>query len=149
MKAFFLNLWDIVCVFFFKLTVKVIVWMRDVSGINADMQTVAQDFTRMVDHHDTLNKTVFDIFQALPFTAGILSLKASDAAKLVNPTVMVQNELVPLLTSIVLSARQGDSSLQVGGDITPAVREELRRRGFKVEDVTGSKDNKGTFILWT
>ena len=48
-----------------------------------------------------------------------------------------------------MAMRQGETSLQVNGTLPEHVRAELTRRKFKIEQVNGSNDNVGLFILWT
>ena len=127
---------------------KLIDWLRVRLGLNEDIQGIAQDIQTLGKSVEKLQQDMFALFHALPFTAGVLSLTAADAAKFVTPNIE-QNALIPLLTSIVIATRQGQSSLQIIGELDPKVRSQLEKRGFKVEDVSGSGDNKGLFILWT
>lgn len=127
---------------------KLIDWLRVRLGLNEDIQGIAQDIQTLGKSVEKLQQDMFTLFHALPFTAGVLSLTAADAAKFVTPNIE-QNALIPLLTSIVIATRQGQSSLQIIGELDPKVRSQLEKRGFKVEDVSGSGDNKGLFILWT
>lgn len=132
-----------------RINARIVMAIRTWLAVNHDMGNVSEDITKLADGYNTVNKTIFDMFHALPFAAGILSLTAKDAAKYTNPNVMEQNALLPLLISIVMAMRQGDSSLQINGVLSDDVRKELTFRGFKIEDTTGSNDNTGTFILWT
>ena len=90
----------------------------------------------------------YEMFHSLPFVAGAMVLTAADAAKLTVPEGITENNLPALLVGIIAAARQGDSSMEVAGELPAPVREALERRGFKVEDHTGSA-GKFTFILWT
>jgi hypothetical protein len=123
-------------------------WLRNRTGVNEDMQHIAGDIQTLAKSVEKLHQDLFTMFHALPFTAGVLTLTAADAAKFIAPSIE-QNGLISLLTSIVLATRQGQSSLQVVGEMDPKVRIQLEKRGFKVEEIQGSDDNKGLFILWT
>jgi len=128
---------------------RLINWFRTILGINQDIENVAKDITTLAMSFDKLNQDVFAIFNTLPFSSGILKMTAADAAKITNPMAMEQNALLPLLTAIALSARQGQSSLQVNGELSTVVSFQLKERGFKIEEVQGANDNEGLFILWT
>jgi hypothetical protein len=127
---------------------KLIDWLRIRLGLNEDIQGIGQDIQTLGKSVEKLQQDMFTLFHALPFTAGVLSLTAADAAKFVAPNIE-QNALIPVLTFIVIATRQGQSSLQIIGELDPKVRIQLEKRGFKVEEVQGSGDNKGLFILWT
>jgi hypothetical protein len=124
-------------------------WIRNWLGINQDMQYVAQDITKIVKISESLNSDVFGIFHALPFAAGILTMKAKDAASFVNPNVMEPNGLYSVLINILIAARQGHSYMQVEDKMSSFVRKNLEQRGFKIEETNGTNDVKGLFVLWT
>lgn len=135
--------------FFNNLGYRVRDYFRDLLGINTDVRDIAADMNNLGASLNKVGQDVFELFHTLPFSIGILNLKASDAAKFVNPNVGQQNLLIPVLTGIVMQCRMGQSSLQIQGTLSDDVRGELLKRGFKVEDLTGSNDNTGTFVLWT
>jgi hypothetical protein len=135
--------------FFANLGLRTRDFVRNLLGINEDMQAIAGDMNNLAGSMNKVGQDVFELFHSLPFSVAILSLSAQDAAKLVNPGVSQPNMLLPILTAIVMQARQGNSNLQVQGKLPDDVRSSLLKRGFKVEDVQGSNDNVGTFILWT
>lgn len=135
--------------FFAALKIRLIDSIRGFLGINDDVQAIAKDMNTLAATGNKIGIDVFELFHTLPFTASILSLSAADAAKFVNPTVNEQNMLLPILTAIVMQARQGNSTLQVNGTLSDTVRAQLLKRGFKVEDVDGSNENKSMFVLWT
>ena len=122
--------------------------IRNWLGINDDVKAISQDMLSLIEQQNQSGLNTFELFHALPFAAGIISLDAVSAARMTQPQGIQANSLPALLTGIVLKARQGASQLQVEGVLDQAVRDNLVARGFKVEDTEGSA---GTFthILWT
>ena len=58
------------------------------------------------------------------------------------------NDIVPILIGIVLNARQGNSVMEVNGELSQDVRDALTKRGFIIEDSEG-QHGKSVHILWT
>lgn len=123
-------------------------WIRNWLGINEDFQNAAKDIQNLDGALSRTNEDVFAMFHAMPFGAGIMTMTAVDAAKFFNASTQ-GNSLITLLTAILFATRMGQSSLQVTGELPEIIRKQLEKRGFKVEEVQGSNDNKGLFILWT
>jgi hypothetical protein len=122
--------------------------LRKWLGINEDMQAVAQDINQLVDLNQAQMRDTFEIFHALPFSAAMVRLTAKDAAMLTEPNGIQANSLPALLAGIVIKARQGESQLEIPGELSQEVRDELVKRGFKVEEYTGTK-GAANFIIWT
>jgi hypothetical protein len=135
--------------FFANLGLRTRDFVRNLLGINEDMQAIAADMNNLATSLNKVGQDVFESFHALPFAASILAVSAEAASKMVNVGVGQPNQLLPILTAIVMQARQGNSTLQIHGKLDDIVRAALLKRGFKVEDVQGSNDNTGTFVLWT
>jgi len=91
---------------------------------------------------------VYEMFHALPFIGGAMVLTAADAVKLTMPEGVPPNGLPALLVGVIAAARQGNSYLQVEGDLSEAVANALTKRGFRLETQEGTA-GKSTFILWT
>jgi hypothetical protein len=126
--------------------------LRRFLGINNDMTAVSQDITQIVALLDNVNKDVFNIFHGLPYASAVINLTAANASKWTNPKVGVPNGLLTILTHIVLAMRQGESYLQVPGEIDEKVAGELKARGFRIEETVGSTEaggGKGLFIVWS
>lgn len=126
--------------------------LRRFLGINNDMTAVSQDITQLVALLDNVNKDVFNIFHGLPYASAVINLTAANASKWTNPKVGVPNGLLTILTHIVLAMRQGESYLQVPGEIDEKVAGELKARGFRIEETVGSDESgghKGLFVVWS
>lgn len=123
-------------------------FLRNILGINADMQAIANDVNQLAAMSENHMRMIFETFHALPFVNGTMMLQAVDAARLTIPGGVTENSLPALLTGVISKARQGESSLQVEGKLSLEVRDALLRRGFKVTDETGT-GGEVTFILWT
>jgi hypothetical protein len=121
---------------------------RNWLGINEDVQHIAADMNMLLERHESTALQVFELFHAMPFAAGAISLTAKDAARLTQPNGIQANSLTAILMGILLHARQGQSLMQVTGILSDDVREALTKRGFKVEDTEGT-GGKTTHILWT
>lgn len=122
--------------------------IRNWLGINDDMRGIAADMQVLDERTQTQAMHTFELFHALPFAAGTISLTANDAARLTQPHGVQANSLWAVLTGIIMRARQGESRLQVEGELPQDVRDALVKRGFKVEDVTGT-GGTSSFIIWT
>jgi hypothetical protein len=126
--------------------------LRSFLGIDADMKAVSQDITQLVALLDSVNKDVFNIFHGLPYANTVINLTAANASKWTNPRVGIPNGLMTILTHIVLAMRQGESYLQVPGEIDAKVAAELKARGFRIDETDGSAESggqKGLFIVWS
>jgi hypothetical protein len=117
-------------------------------GINEDVRDIAGDIKILDDRTKSLAMNTFELFHALPFVAGAAKLTASDAVKLTQPQGVQANSLWAVLTGIIIKARQGESQLQVEGELPQDVRDALVKRGFEVEDHTGTAGTS-SFIIWT
>lgn len=116
-------------------------------GINDDMQAIAKDMNGLGQMLNQHGLNTYELFHALPFAAGIISMTSNDAARITQPQGIQQNSLPAILTGVALKARQGDSYLEVQGELDQPVRDHLVARGFKVEDSEGT-GGKFTHILW-
>lgn len=117
-------------------------------GISTIEDVVLREANRAEENLQAERLKMYELFHTLPFVGGALSLTAADAAKLTAPEGVPQNGLPALLVGVIGAARQGNSSLEVEGDISQAVADALIRRGFKLETLEGT-GGKSTFILWT
>lgn len=117
-------------------------------GINEDVEAIASDMNMLHDRGQATAMQVFELFHAMPFASAAISLTAKDAAMLTSPEGIQANSLTAMLMGVLLNARQGNSVMQVTGEISPKVREILEKRGFKIEDTEGT-GGKVTHILWT
>lgn len=122
--------------------------LRKWLGINEDVHAIASDMNMLHERNQATALQVFELFHAMPFASAAISLTAKDAAMLTSPDGIQANSLTAMLMGILLNARQGNSVMQVTGELSPAVRQTLERRGFKVEDTEGT-GGKTTHILWT
>lgn len=122
--------------------------IRSWLGINDDVIAIAQDMNTLLSRADTTALQLYQVFHALPFVAGVISLTAKDAAALTNPNGIESNSLLSMLLSILMNARQGDSVMEVEGELSDEVREALKKRGFKIEDTEGTA-GKTIHITWT
>lgn len=126
--------------------------LRRFLGINNDIAAVSQDITQIVSLFDGINKDIFNIFHALSYADTIKNLTAANAAKWTNPNVGSPNALLTILTHIALAMRQGESYLQVPGEIPEKTAGELKARGFRIEETVGSTESgnaKGVFVVWS
>lgn len=122
--------------------------LRSWLGINDDMQAIAADINLLANRSDDQALSTYKIFHALPFVSGVMTLTAQEAARLTHPNGIQANSPAAIFTGIVMAARQGESQIQISGELPPAARELLILRGFQVEEHEGS-DGKSTFIIWT
>lgn len=122
-------------------------WIRDYLGVTEELQNISKVFDSMGAGLKHVEKTTFELFQAMPYAAAIYPLTAKDAAAITVPQIMA-NSLPALLTGILMNARMGNSAMQIEGELSPEVREALEARGFKVEENQGAKET-GLFVLWT
>ena len=122
--------------------------IRNWLGLNKDLHDVATDLHTIAKRQEHNEFQLYEIFHALPFISGAMFLTAVDAAKLTHPHGIQANSLSALLTGIIVNARQGNSHLEVEGELTEEVREALITRGFKVENHTGT-NGTSTFVIWT
>lgn len=122
--------------------------VRNWLGINEDVANIARDINTLDERTRVQAMHTFELFHALPFVAGTISLTAKDAVKLLQPQGVQANSLWAVLTGIIIKARQGESQLQVEGELPQDVRDALVKRGFEVEDHTGTAGTS-SFIIWT
>lgn len=122
--------------------------LRSWLGINEDMAAIAGDMHMLDERTKNQAMQTFELFHALPFVAGTVSLTAADAAKITQPHGVQANSLWAVLVGIIVKARQGESKLQVEGELPQDVHDALVKRNFQVEEHTGTA-GKSTFILWT
>jgi hypothetical protein len=128
---------------------KLINALRNWLGINKDMENISKDMHMLLERIDTTSLNTFELFHALPFASGILSVSAKMAAAITEPGGGIQaNSLAAILTGIVLNARQGNSVMEVNGELSQDVRDALTKRGFVIEDSEG-QHGKSVHILWT
>jgi hypothetical protein len=120
---------------------------RNWLGINEDVQAIASDMNMLHDRNQSTALQVFELFHAMPFASAAIGLTAKDAAMLTSPDGIQANSLTAILMGILLHARQGNSVMQVTGELSEHVREVLTKRGFKIEDTEGT-GGKVTHILW-
>ena len=121
---------------------------RNWLGLNEDVQAIASDMNMLDERQQATALQVFELFHAMPFASAAISLTAKDAAMLTSPEGIQANSLTAILMGILLHARQGQSLMQVTGELPEKVRNILVKRGFKVEDTEGT-GGKVTHILWT
>jgi len=121
---------------------------RNWLGINEDVHHIAADMNMLHERTEGIALQVFEIFHAMPFAAGAIAMTAKDAAKLTQPNGIQANSLTAILMGILLHARQGQSLMQVTGELPEDVRTALVKRGFRVEDTEGT-GGKTIHILWT
>jgi hypothetical protein len=121
--------------------------LRTWLGINEDARNIATDINTLDERSKQQAVHTFELFHALPFVSGTVGLTAADAAKLTQPSGVQANSLWAVLTGIIIKARQGESQLQVEGELPADVRDALIKRKFKVEEHTGT-GGTSTFILW-
>lgn len=121
---------------------------RNWLGLNEDVQAIASDMNMLHERQQATALQVFELFHAMPFASAAISLTAKDAAMLTSPEGIQANSLTAILMGILLHARQGQSLMQVTGELPEKVRDILVKRGFKVEDTEGT-GGKVTHILWT
>ena len=122
--------------------------IRNWLGINEDMRNIAADMNTLDERSRQQALHTFELFHALPFVSGTVSLTAPDAAKLTQPHGVQANSLWAVLVGIIIKARQGESQLQVEGELPGDVRDALVKRQFKIEEHTGT-GGASTFIIWT
>lgn len=123
-------------------------FLRKWLGINDDMVAVSQDINQLVSLNQAQMQDTFEIFHALPFTAAIVRLTAKDANMLTEPNGIQANSLPALLCGVVIKARQGENQLEVPGELSQEVRDELVKRKFKVEEFSGTK-GVANYIIWS
>lgn len=121
---------------------------RNWLGINEDVQAIAADMNMLHERGQSTALQVFELFHAMPFASAAISMTAKDAAMLTSPDGIQANSLTAILMGILLNARQGNSVMEVHGELSENVRNTLIKRGFKVEDTEGTA-GKTTHILWT
>jgi hypothetical protein len=121
---------------------------RNWLGLNEDVQAIASDMNMLHERQQATALQVFELFHAMPFASAAISLTAKDAAMLTSPEGIQANSLTAILMGILLHARQGQSLMQVTGELPEKVHEILVKRGFKIEDTEGT-GGKVTHILWT
>lgn len=121
---------------------------RNWLGLNEDVQAIASDMNMLHERQQATALQVFELFHAMPFASAAISLTAKDAAMLTSPEGIQANSLTAILMGILLHARQGQSLMQVTGELPEKVRDILVKRGFKIEDTEGT-GGKVTHILWT
>lgn len=117
-------------------------------GINNDIVAISADITTLVQQDQANAMHTYQLFHAMPFAAGALGLTAKTAASLTQPNGIQANSFGALLMGILIEARQGNSQLQLEGEVSEEIRNALTGRGFKVEEHEGS-GGKSTFVLWT
>jgi hypothetical protein len=117
-------------------------------GINEDVEAIAADMNMLHERGQSTALQVFELFHAMPFASAAIGMTAKDAAMLTAPDGIQANSLTAILMGILLNARQGNSVMQVVGELSDTVRATLEKRGFKVEDTEGT-GGKVTHILWT
>jgi hypothetical protein len=117
-------------------------------GINEDVRDIAADIRTLDERTQQQAMQTFELFHALPFVSGTVSLTAKDAAGLTQPQGVQANSLWAVLVGIIMKARQGASQLQLEGELPEDVRAALTKRGFQVEDVTGTAGTS-TFVIWS
>ena len=123
--------------------------IRSWLGIDADIENISKDMHMLLERSDNNALNLFELFHAIPFSAGILSLTASTAARLTQPGGGIEaNSITAILTGILLNARQGNSVMEIVGELPEEVRKALVNRGFEVQDSESDK-GKMTHILWT
>lgn len=123
--------------------------IRQWLGIESDIQNISKDMHMLLKRLDNNALNMFELFHGLPFAAGILSLTAANAAKITQPGGGIEaNSITAILTGILLNARQGNSVMEVVGELPEEVRKALVNRGFEVQDSESDK-GKMTHILWT
>ena len=128
---------------------KIINVFRNWLGINKDVENISKDMHMLLERIDTNSLHTFELFHAVPFASGILSLSAKMAAAITEPAGGIQaNSLAAILTGIVLNARQGNSVMEVTGELPQDIRDALTKRGFVIEDSEG-QHGKSVHILWT
>ena len=123
-------------------------FIRNWLGINEDVAAIAADMNTLDERSRQQAMHTFELFHALPFVSGTVSLTAADAAKLTQPHGVQANSLWAVLVGIIIKARQGESQLMVEGELPQDVRDALVKRNFKVEDQTGT-GGTSSFIIWT
>lgn len=121
---------------------------RNWLGINEDVQAIAADMNMLHERGQATALQVFELFHAMPFASAAISMTAKDAAMLTSPEGIQANSLTAILMGILLNARQGNSVMQVTGELSEKVRTVLEKRGFKIENTEGT-GGKVTHILWT
>lgn len=127
----------------------IINFFRKWLGINNDMENISKDMHMLLERCDQTSLNTFELFHALPFASGVLSLSAKIAAAITEPAGGIQaNSFPAILTGIVLNARQGNSVMEVSGELSQDVRDALTKRGFVIEDSEG-QHGKSVHILWT
>jgi hypothetical protein len=117
-------------------------------GINEDVAAIAADMKTLDERTRQQAMHTFELFHALPFVSGTVSLTAADAARITQPHGVQANSLWAVLIGIIIKARQGESQLQVEGELPQDVRDALVKRKFKVEEQTGTAGTS-SFIIWT
>ena len=123
-------------------------FFRNWLGINEDVRDIAADIKTLDERTQQQAMHTFELFHALPFAAGTVGLTSADAARLTQPHGVQANSLWAVLTGIIMKARQGQSQLEVEGELPADVREALTKRGFKVEDFTGTAGTN-SYIIWS
>jgi hypothetical protein len=123
-------------------------FLRHWLGINDDIQLIAKDVNTLDERTNAQQRQTFELFHAMPFAKNVLQIDAKDAAAITQPNGIQANSLPALCMGIVLNARQGNSAMEVTGELPEFCRQKLLQRGFKVEDSEGTA-GKMTHIIWT
>lgn len=127
----------------------IINFFRKRLGINNDMENISKDMHMLLERCDQTSLNLFELFHVIPFSAGILSLTAENAARLTQPGGGIEaNSITAILTGILLNARQGNSVMEVNGELSDEVRKALTNRGFEIQDSEGEQ-GKFVHITWT
>jgi hypothetical protein len=118
--------------------------LRKWLGINEDVQAIASDMNMLLERSEETSLYLFEMFHAMPFSAIVLGITAKDARQLTQPGGPAANSLNAILMGVVSRARQGNSYLQLQGELEETVKDTLIKRGFTVTEENGT-----TNILWT
>lgn len=117
-------------------------------GLPEDYRAIADDIGRLHEALEGTGRQLFEVFHAMAFSPGILKLTAKDAATFTTKTMTPANSAIAILTGIVMAARQGQSYLQVTGELPAETRSMLEARGFVIQEFQGT-ESSGLNILWT